>query len=89
MKKCAWLVCHHIEIKQRSSISVREILRMFFFILLQKVQNEQQLLEKGNEEGKRKNTKKQKPKLHLSNGQSVRQSTTIWATDGHPLRSSK
>lgn len=49
---------------------------MFFFILLQKVQNEQQLLEKGNEEGKRKNTKKQKPKLHLSNGQSVSQSVS-------------
>lgn len=79
MKKCAWLVCHLIDIMQRSSISVRGIQEMFFFILLQKVQNEQQLLEKGNEEGKRKNTKKkQKPKLYLSNGQSVSQSVNYY-----------
>lgn len=62
MKKCAWSVVHVMEGMQRSSISGKENVDIFlFFILLQKVQNEQQLLEKGSREGKWKWKKSRNP----------------------------
>lgn len=91
MKKCAWLVCHLIDIMQRSSISVRGIQEMFFLFNCKrcKMSNScsRREMRKENERIQKKNRNPNYTFQMVS--QSVSQSTTIWATDGHPLRSSE
>lgn len=90
MKKCAWLVCHHIEIKQRSSISVREILRMFFLFYCKRCKMSNSCSRREMRKENERIRKNRNPNYTFQMvSQSVSQSTTIWATDGHPLRSSK